>query len=90
MSLSVFCRVSNALRLNLFKPKLTAEHTLPSAAAITENHENPKGTVDSMKTTLEIKGMMCPHCEAHMRKALEGMEGVTVLAVLNAMRTLRA
>ena len=33
------------------------------------------------KMTLEIKGMMCPHCEAHMRKALEGMEGVTVLSV---------
>ena len=32
-------------------------------------------------TTLEIKGMMCPHCEAHVRKALEGMEGVKVISV---------
>ncbi len=81
MSLSSFCVVSNALRLNLFKPKLTAERTSPSAAAITEIHENTKGTVNSMKTTLEIKGMMCPHCEAHVRKALENMNGVTVLRV---------
>ena len=34
-----------------------------------------------MTTTLEIRGMMCPHCEAHVRKALEGMEGVTVKSV---------
>ena len=41
-----------------------------------------KGTVNPMaNVTLEIKGMMCPHCEAHVRKALEGMEGVTVLSV---------
>ena len=34
-----------------------------------------------MNTTLEIKGMMCPHCEAHVRKALENLEGVTVISV---------
>ena len=32
-------------------------------------------------TTLEIKGMMCPHCEAHVRKALGEMDGVTVISV---------
>ena len=54
----------------------------PSAADKTENSETAKGTVNEMANiTLEIKGMMCPHCEAHVRKALEGMEGVTVISV---------
>ncbi len=80
MSLSSFCVVTNALRLNLFKPKKPAQAALPSAADI--KTETMKGTVNEMaNTTLEIKGMMCPHCEAHVRKALEGMEGVKVLSV---------
>lgn len=73
MSLSSFCVVTNALRLNLFKPKLTP-------VDIPEKQENTKGT-EPMKATLEIKGMMCGHCEAHVRKALEKMDGVTVLRV---------
>ena len=76
MSISSFCVVSNALRLNLFKP-LKAEQAALAPAAI--QSENQKGTVEKMtNVTLEIKGMMCPHCEAHVRKALEAMEGVTV------------
>ena len=74
MSLSSFCVVMNALRLNLFKPERpfapTAEDTITNA--------NTKKTA---KVTLEIKGMMCPHCEAHMREALEKMDNVTVLSV---------
>ena len=74
MSLSSFCVVTNALRLNFFKPE-KSDHT-----ANLKDHM--KGTVNPMaNVTLEIKGMMCPHCEAHVRKALEGMEGVTVLSV---------
>ena len=77
MSVSSFCVVSNALRLNLFKP-IKAEQAAAAPAAI----QNTKGTVEKMETaTLNIKGMMCPHCEAHVRKALEAMEGVTVLSV---------
>ena len=74
MSLSSFCVVTNALRLNFFKPEKLDHRSNIS--------ENTKGTVNQMtNVTLEIKGMMCPHCEAHVRKALEGMEGVSVLSV---------
>lgn len=79
MSLSSFCVVTNALRLNRFKPKKSLQTAAPSAND--KSHENMKGTVNQMATTLEIKGMMCPHCEAHVRKALEAMEGVTVQSV---------
>ncbi len=82
MSLSSFCVVTNALRLNLFRPEKSVRTPAAPAANIHEINESAKGTVNQMtKMTLEIKGMMCPHCEAHMRKALEGMEGVTVLSV---------
>ena len=81
MSLSSFCVVTNALRLNLFRPEKSVRTPAAPAADIHEINESAKGTVNQMtKMTLEIKGMMCPHCEAHMRKALEGMEGVTVLS----------
>ena len=76
MSLSSFCVVTNALRLNLFRP----EHAEPLTAVSAGN--TMKGAELKMaETTLEIKGMMCPHCEAHVRKALGQMEGVTVLSV---------
>lgn len=82
MSLSSFCVVTNALRLNLFKPLKSVQTDAPSAADISQIHENTKGMKIKMtNTTLEIKGMMCPHCEAHVRKALEQMEGVTVISV---------
>lgn len=78
MSLSSFCVVTNALRLNLFQPK----KPLHPASESHKSTENTKGTVNEMaKTTLKIKGMMCPHCEAHMREALEKMDGVTVISV---------
>lgn len=74
MSLSSFCVVTNALRLNLFR--------LHSPEQPREPQIITKGTVKEMNTvTLEIKGMMCPHCEAHVRKALEAMDGVSVLKV---------
>ncbi len=75
MSLSSFCVVTNALRLNLFKP----EKAEPLTAVPAGNNE--KGAVEIMAATLLIKGMMCPHCEAHVRKALGQMEGVTVVSV---------
>ncbi|MBR5723477.1 MAG: heavy metal translocating P-type ATPase [Oscillospiraceae bacterium] len=75
MSLSSFCVVTNALRLNLFKP----EKAEPLTAVPAGNNE--KGAVEIMASTLLIKGMMCPHCEAHVRKALGQMEGVTVVSV---------
>ena len=62
MSLSSFCVVTNALRLNLFKAKKSAE----------KNHQE-----DKMEKTVKIEGMMCEHCEARVKKALEAVDGVT-------------
>lgn len=82
MSLSSFCVVTNALRLNLFQPEKPQRTTASASAKISQINDTAKGTVKKMaNTTLEIKGMMCPHCEAHVRKALSGMEGVTVVSV---------
>ena len=61
MSLSSFCVVTNALRLNFVK--------LFGA-------ENKKGKVSKMEKTIKIEGMMCPHCEAHVKSALESIDGV--------------
>ena len=83
MSLSSFCVVSNALRLNLFKvhdpsrdrklknPVTTDEngHLLADT-----NDEEKEGNI--MTKTIEIKGMMCPHCEATVKKALEKLPQV--------------
>lgn len=68
MSLSSFCVVSNALRLNLIK--LGCENEI-----ITEKTEEKK-----MEKTMTITGMMCAHCEAHVKKALEAIDGVVSAA----------
>ncbi|MBQ9422980.1 MAG: metal-transporting ATPase, partial [Pyramidobacter sp.] len=81
MSLSSFCVVSNALRLNFFKVH-DASHDKPKhRKAITEIPEQPLEQQDikeeqAMTKTLKIEGMMCPHCEARVKKALEAVEGV--------------
>ena len=62
MSLSSFCVVMNALRLNLIKLSNEKINT-------TEDRK--------MTKTVRIDGMMCMHCEAHVKKALEALEGVT-------------
>lgn len=62
MSLSSFCVVSNALRLNLFKIKNTT--------AVKEVEK-------TMEKTLKIEGMMCAHCEARVKNALEAVDGVS-------------
>ena len=64
MSLSSFCVVCNALRLNLFK------------ANKYENKPEQKEEIKEMKKTLFIEGMMCPHCEARVKKALDMIDGV--------------
>ena len=73
MSLSSFCVVSNALRLNLFdlqSPKKDRK--------IKRKHKEEKKT---MEKTLKIEGMMCPHCEARVKKALEALPEVEQAAV---------
>ena len=90
MSLSSFCVVSNALRLNLFdlhstkhdrKPKSAALPTAPVQPAAAENTAEPVSAPvvkedNAMKKTLHVEGMMCCHCEARVKKALEALPAV--------------
>lgn len=63
MSMSSFCVVTNALRLNYVK-------LYAKKSAINEKEET------SMEKVIKVEGMMCPHCEAHVKKALEVIAGV--------------
>ena len=86
MSLSSFCVVSNALRLNLFdlhstkhdrKAKNTASLPAVSAQPAVEDHKESSVKEDNfMKKTLHVEGMMCGHCEARVKKALEALPAV--------------
>ncbi len=68
MSLSSFCVVTNALRLNLCDIR-SAKHD--------KKQNNNIKEVKTMTKTMKIEGMMCPHCEARVKKVLEELEGVT-------------
>ena len=92
MSLSSFCVVMNALRLNFFdvyddrKDKRKVLRELPSfllqkeaeagAEEAAQMQADEKLEASVMKKTISIEGMMCGHCVAHVTKALEGMNGV--------------
>lgn len=89
MSLSSLCVVSNALRLRLFKDEgtekseqLPCEGRRPIAEEKDRNSfsEKTKGE-KNMKKTLTVEGMMCAHCEAHVKKALAAVEGVAEVTV---------
>lgn len=67
MSLSSFCVVTNALRLNFFKTG--------------NKDKNTKEEIRIMEKTLYVEGMMCAHCEAHVKKALEELPEVTAAVV---------
>ena len=73
MSLSSFCVVTNALRLNLFKV-YDASHDRKRVKKH-DNNKNSKGE-KNMEKTLNIEGMMCGHCEARVKKVLEALDGV--------------
>ena len=75
MSLSSVCVVSNALRLKFFRP------LHPEVPA--EQIEIQKGT-STMTKTMTINGMMCAHCQAHVEKALNAIDGVTAAVDLAA------
>ena len=75
MSLSSFCVVTNALRLN-WKNIYDTKHT----KKVKQNKESHKEEI-KMEKTMKIEGMMCGHCEARVKKALEGIEGVTEAVV---------
>jgi Cu2+-exporting ATPase len=72
MSLSSFCVVSNALRLNLFKP-----HDASRDKKIKTKNKEDK----TMKKTIKIEGMMCGHCEARVKKVLEALPQVELAEV---------
>ena len=86
MSLSSFCVVTNALRLNwkkLYDSKRdhAMKHRAELSPELLGETETNKQEESTMTKTIKIEGMMCPHCEAAMTKALNGMEGVTVVSV---------
>ena len=101
MSLSSFCVVTNALRLNLFdlrstkrdkkrakkgKPEvnLKEEHVnqIEQQENVNKNQKiNERKEVNNMEKTMKINGMMCGHCEASVKKALEGLPEVKEAAV---------
>ena len=81
MSLSSFCVVSNALRLNLFDPH-KHKKSQKTAVALPDAVENTnsKGEPKTMKTIINVEGMMCPMCEKHVKEAIEknlNVESVT-------------
>lgn len=68
MSLSSFCVVTNALRLNLFRMYDTSQHKKRKA--------KKKAEGKTMEKTMRIEGMMCGHCEARVKKCLEALNEV--------------
>ena len=81
MSLSSFCVVTNALRLNLFKL-----HDASHDKKIKQKEEIVKETPEMTKT-MKIEGMMCGHCEARVKKTLEAIEGVEAAEVSHTAGT---
>ena len=92
MSLSSFCVVSNALRLNLFDLHSTKHDHAPKnasalPAALTQPAAEENTTASNvkedstMKKTLHVEGMMCGHCEARVKKALEALPEVSEAVV---------
>ena len=72
MSLSSFSVVTNALRLNLFKMHdPSRDHKIRKKLKTTSEKETKQ-----MEKTIKIDGMMCNHCEMHVKKALEALDGV--------------
>lgn len=86
MSLSSFCVVTNALRLNFVKVYSTKRDKKKNHKKNQNQQElqivvntdvmAEKQEVNDMEKVIVIKGMMCGHCEAHVKKALEALEGV--------------
>jgi len=80
MSMSSFCVVMNALRLNFFRVTRTS---VPASDAVTDAADTYKERKEesSMEKKLTIEGMMCAHCQKHVHDALAKMDGVTEVSV---------
>lgn len=90
MSFSSVFVVTNALRLRFFNPVYAADTSADALGAAAHEcrveavdilNTNKKERVDTMKKVLDIEGMMCQHCVAHVNKALSGIEGVEAVEV---------
>ena len=82
MSLSSFCVVSNALRLNLIKLHDSSKDKKKCKEEKNNNNERQSNREDlKMTKTMKINGMMCGHCEARVKKTLEALEQVTEAVV---------
>lgn len=89
MSLSSFCVVTNALRLNLkniydaARDKKITDRTLRERPLYSIKQQRKEDLKEEkiMEKTMKIEGMMCGHCEARVKKCLEDIEGVTEAAV---------
>ena len=76
MSLSSFCVVTNALRLNFFKIHDTGKDkkikgTVPIDDIKNKHNDKEKETEKMIKVTVNVTGMMCPHCEAHVNESIK-------------------
>ena len=81
MSLSSFCVVSNALRLNFFNlrnPKRDKKIKQNQSLQLQPETDKEESV---MEKTMKIEGMMCGHCEARVKKSLEALDGVSEAAV---------
>ncbi len=81
MSLSSFCVVTNALRLNLFNMRNSGndkprKNSLGHEPLINKN-QSRENKEEHATMEITVKGMMCPHCEAHVKEALEKLDNVT-------------
>ena len=79
MSLSSFCVVSNALRLNL--------HDIHASSKDKKIKQKQRKEETPMEKTIKIEGMMCPHCEARVKQLLEGTDGVAAAVVSHTQGT---
>lgn len=80
MSMSSFCVVMNALRLRFFRTDHLEESAAHGAAREESSPEEQKEE-NTMEKTIQIKGMMCAHCQKHVHDALAKMDGVTAVRV---------
>ena len=96
MSLSSFCVVTNALRLNLLNikdsrkdKKIRRKAAAPAGAVVAaaEINTETKKENKTMTKTMKIEGMMCGHCEAAVKKALEALDGVASAEVSHEKET---